>query len=46
MDFQRLFPEIFVDESRKEGNLCFKFSMAIDEFNGIRQTTYTHNQLR
>jgi hypothetical protein len=37
-DFQKFFPEIFVDESRKESDPWFKFSTAINEFNDIRRT--------
>jgi len=35
-DFRRFFPEIFADETRKETDVWYQFSAAIDEFNEIR----------
>jgi len=34
-DFRRFFPEIFADETRKETDVWYQFSAAIDEFNEI-----------
>jgi hypothetical protein len=39
-EFQKLFPDIFVDESRKENDSWFKSSAAIEGFNDVR-----HNAL-
>jgi hypothetical protein len=40
-DFRRFFPEIFADETRKETDVWYQFSAAIDEFNEIR-SNLTH----
>jgi hypothetical protein len=37
-DFRRYFPEIFADETRKETDVWYQFSAAVDEFNEIRST--------
>jgi hypothetical protein len=36
-EFRRFFPDIFADETRKETDVWYKFSAAIDEFNEIRE---------
>ncbi len=35
-DFRRFFPYFFADETRKENDVWYQFSAAIDEFNEIR----------
>jgi len=34
-DFRRFFPKIFADETRKETDVWYQFSAAIDEFNDM-----------
>ena len=36
-EFQRFFPEIFVDNNKKDTDPWFQFSSAVDEFNEIRK---------
>jgi hypothetical protein len=36
-DFRRFLPSIYVDESRKENDVWWEFSGAVDEFNVIRR---------
>jgi hypothetical protein len=40
-DFRRFFPAIYADKSRKETELWWEFSGAIEEFNEIRTTKLT-----
>ncbi len=40
-DFRRFFPSIYADKSRKETDVWWQFSGAIDEFNLIRTTKLT-----
>ena len=36
-EFRRFFPDVFADETRKESDVWYQFSAAIDEFNEIRE---------
>jgi hypothetical protein len=40
-DFRRFFPSIYPDKSRKETDIWWQFSGAVDEFNLIKTTKLT-----